>query len=585
MFRKKVCEQVLQCLSNMTNGPEFFRNSGLGDTFEYLGIWKYSSNFQPRSETSDVMIDKDMGEIEQQVSFERTVERSLSRTSNSNLNQVEHGDTPAVEGDSSSSSESSDEKLNGAEHDPFLVDWNGPKDPENPQNWSNGRVGWHIGVIMLLTCVTYAGASIYTAGQQAFQEEMKIGHVAATLPLSMYVLGYGFGPIVFSPLSEVAVIGRNHIYLVTLFLFTIFQIGCALTPNLGGMVVLRFITGVLCSPSLATGGASLGDIISQEKMPLAIGAWAAGAVAAPVLAPLLGAAMYVAVDWRFIFWFLMMCAGFTFVLMYFFFMETYGPNILHRRAKRIRQETGDNRYYTLQEKLDREISTKEYVKELTLRPFLIQFSEPGVLAFNLYIALGYGAFYLFFEAFPIVFVGIYNFTIVELGLAFLGFQVGCVIAFFTLILFLMKVIVPAFKNNTFKPETFLKLPMMVSWLLPFALFFFGWTAQIHWILPIISEIFFVCAMYNIFQGAFAYLSLSYPRYIASVFASNGFMRSVFAFSFPLFGQAMFNNLGSKKYPVGWGSTLIGFFTVGLAAIPFIFYAIGPKLRGKSKYAN
>lgn len=551
----------LQPISRMTLGIEIFRNTGFGDIMEMTGIWQYPSNFQS-------------------VKSKENTENEPGKENESAEGQAERMSFHSGTNAEMPLDESSIETV-----DPYLVCWSGSNDSEHPQNMSAFRKISQIAQVMLLTSVTYAGASIYTSGQDAFQKDMKIGHVAGTLPLSIYFLGFGLGPVIFSPLSEVASFGRNKIYLTTLLISALFQIGTALAPDLGTELFFRFVTGVFCSPALATGGASIGDIVHPQKLGACLSAWALGAVAAPALAPLLGAAMYVAVNWRFIFWFLMICASFTFLLMFFMFKESLASNILHRRAQRVRRETGDHRYYTKYEKLDSEVSLISFSRELLLRPMIIQFSEPGVLAFNTYIALVYGAFYLFFEAFPIVFVEIYHFTDIENGVAFMGFVIGCVFALLILLSFMKFFIAPAFAKGTFEPEQFLKLPMMVSWLLPASLFFFGWTAQIHWILPIISEIFFLISFFNIFQGIFAYLSSSYPRYLASVFAANGFMRAVFACSFPLFGRAMYKNLGSQKFPLGWGSSLIGFFTAALATLPFIFYHYGAHLRGRSKYAN
>lgn len=107
----------------------------------------------------------------------------------------------------------------------------------------------------------------------------------------------------------------------------------------------------------------------------------------------------------------------------------------------------------------------------------------------------------------------------------------------------------------------------------------------HWILPVISEVFFVLAVFNIFQATFAYLATCYPTYVASVFAGNGFCRASFACAFPLFGRAMYENLATKNYPVAWGSSLVGFLTLGLAIIPFILYKYGPSLRARSSYTE
>lgn len=182
--------------------------------------------------------------------------------------------------------------------DPFLVDFVGPDDTEHPHNWSTSQKTVVIFQVMSLTCVTYMGSSIYTPGQDEIQKEFKVGHVVGTLNLSMYVLGYGLVSVVFSPLSEFAIFGRQQLYIITLFLFTMLQIGCALVQNIAGLIILRFLSGILCSPSLATGGATMGDIAKPELVPIFIGMWSVGAVAAPLVGPLLGASMIVVKNWR-----------------------------------------------------------------------------------------------------------------------------------------------------------------------------------------------------------------------------------------------------------------------------------------------
>lgn len=49
--------------------------------------------------------------------------------------------------------------------------------------------------------------------------------------------------------------------IITLALFVILQVPTALVNNLGGFLVLRFLAGFIGSPVLATGGASLADMV------------------------------------------------------------------------------------------------------------------------------------------------------------------------------------------------------------------------------------------------------------------------------------------------------------------------------------
>lgn len=86
------------------------------------------------------------------------------------------------------------------------------------------------------------------------------------------------GPMVLAPLSEIPAIGRNPVYISTLALFVLFQVPTALATSFSMLLVFRFVTGVLGSPALATGGASIGDMYPPQKRALAIGIWGIAAV-------------------------------------------------------------------------------------------------------------------------------------------------------------------------------------------------------------------------------------------------------------------------------------------------------------------
>lgn len=51
------------------------------------------------------------------------------------------------------------------------------------------------------------------------------------------------------------------------------------------------------------------------------------------------------------------------------------------------------------------------------------------------------------------------------------------------------------------------------------------------------QCFFGCGVILVFSGVFTFLVDSYPNYSASALAANGFVRSMFAAMFPLFGDA------------------------------------------------
>lgn len=148
-----------------------------------------------------------------------------------------------------------------------LVDWYTTDDPLNPQNWSLKKKLFVATQIYLYTLTVYMGSAIYTPSVPGIMERFGVSQNVAGLGLSMFVLAYGLGPLLWSPISEVPVIGRNPPYMITFGLFVILTIPAALVDNFPGLIVLRFLQGFFGSPCLATGGASLQDMFSLCKFP------------------------------------------------------------------------------------------------------------------------------------------------------------------------------------------------------------------------------------------------------------------------------------------------------------------------------
>lgn len=75
--------------------------------------------------------------------------------------------------------------------------------------------------------------------------------------------------------------GRNTPYIVTYGLYVILAVPTALVDNFAGLIVLRFLTGFLGSPCLATGAASQSDMYDFVHLPYALIGWTASAFAGP----------------------------------------------------------------------------------------------------------------------------------------------------------------------------------------------------------------------------------------------------------------------------------------------------------------
>ncbi|KAJ6568410.1 major facilitator superfamily domain-containing protein [Mycena vulgaris] len=470
--------------------------------------------------------------------------------------------------------------------DPYLIDWD-EDDPDNPRNWSFRKRAFVAACISLLTFSVYIGSAIYTSSIPGLIEEFHVSLTMATLGLTLYVLAYGIGPMFLTPLQELPLLGRNPVYMATLFLFVIFQIPIITAKNMNTVLAMRFMTGLFGSPALATGGASMGDIYPPSQFPYVLGIWALGAVAGPITGPVIGGFAAQAESWRWPMLELLWISAFSLVFLCLFLPETNGPTILLRRAKRLRALTGNPELKTATERAEESETVGEIVYEALVRPFVLAM-EPVLMFANVYLGFVYAIFYLWFEAFPLVFSDIYHFNEGLSGLPFLGFLVSGSITYTVYCLYQMYHIAPRYAraaaaNKQVPPEIKLEIGLMASIFIPTSLLLFGFAskASVHWIVPVIGAALYLPGIYLVFQSILTYITSAYrPEYEASVLAANDLFRSSIASVFPLFGRAFFHNLG-----LGPGSALLAGISFLLMVVYWLLLKYAHVLRRRSKYAH
>ena len=148
-----------------------------------------------------------------------------------------------------------------------LVDWYTTDDPANPHNWSSGKRAFITYLICAYTWVVYASSSIYAASEADVMKAFDVSAASAALPLALYVLAYGLGPLLWAPLCELPAIGRNPVYIATFVISFALSFGTAVVNDFGGLVALRFLQGYFGSPALANGGATFSDMYSLLYVP------------------------------------------------------------------------------------------------------------------------------------------------------------------------------------------------------------------------------------------------------------------------------------------------------------------------------
>ncbi|EMR72256.1 putative mfs multidrug protein [Eutypa lata UCREL1] len=113
-------------------------------------------------------------------------------------------------------------------------------DPENPYNWALGKKLYIVFTAILLTVNSTISSAITSNAVSYIKDDFGItGDIQDFLPTTVYLIGYIFGPLVFSPLSES--IGRKPVTFWTFNVFILFTLASALAPNWPSLLIFRLI--------------------------------------------------------------------------------------------------------------------------------------------------------------------------------------------------------------------------------------------------------------------------------------------------------------------------------------------------------
>jgi len=470
-------------------------------------------------------------------------------------------------------------KGSGTEDDPFLVTWI-DNDQVNPQNYPMA-LKWSI--TMLVAVATLAVAfvsSAYSGGIAEVLKEFKVAQIIGTLGISLFVLGFAIGPLLWAPLSELY--GRQYLFFGTYMMLTIFNAGAAGSQNIQTLVVLRFLAGAFGSSPLTNAGGVIADMFPASDRGLAMSLFAAAPFLGPVIGPIVGGFVGQSIGWRWIEGVMAIFTGVLWLTCAFLVPETYAPVLLRKRAAALSKKTGK----VYKSKTDDEngtVSIGSAFKTALTRPWVMLFREPIVLLLSIYMAVIYGTLYMLFGAFPIVFQQGRGWSQGIGGLAFIGVAVGMIFA----------VMYSIWDNKRYNkaiddspsgiaaPEARLPPALVGSIAMPIGLFWFAWTnsPSIHWIVSIMAGAPFGFGMVLVFLSIMNYLIDSYLIYAASVLAANSVLRSLFGAAFPLFTSYMYADLG-----IHWASSIPAFLALACVPFPFLFYKYGAAIRERCKFA-
>ena len=454
----------------------------------------------------------------------------------------------------------------------------GPGDIENPKNWSVAR-RWYITVVAVLLVVNATFASSSPSGcLVGISKHFNVSEEAAGLVITLFLLGYCAGPLVFAPLSEFY--GRRYVFYITFTSYLAFNFLCAFANNFGALLVGRFLTGMFASAPLSNAPGVLADVWDPIERGNAMAVFSMMTFVGPALGPVISGFLQLKKDWRWNFYVLLWLAGITEVLM-FTIPETLPSIVLINKARRIRAANvpGFEAVKAPAEASDRRLLS--IFKVALTRPWKI-LVDPISFLVAIYVSVVYALLYMLFTIYPIVFQRKrgWNSGVGELPL--IGTVVGAVIGggiIFAVSARDKKRLLEGYKGRA---EDRLPVAMFGGCLFAVTMFWFAWSAEynsVHWIVPTIAGTFLATSILLIFVAYLNYLTDTYLMFTASAMAANTICRSACGAAAPLYTQYMFDALG-----VAGGGSLIGGVAVLLAPVPFIFYRYGEPIRRRSKFA-
>jgi multidrug resistance protein len=271
----------------------------------------------------------------------------------------------------------------GTDDDPFLVIWLSD-DAENPKTYTN-VMRWS--VTLLVSWMTLSVALASSAYSEAVEQliiQFHCSEEVAIMGLSLMVLGYALGPLVWGSMSEVY--GRRLVLCISYILYTLFTAVTCASQNMASVIIFRFLSGIFGSSALVIPGGQIADMFPIETRGLGIGAFLAAPFLGPALGPLIGGYLGDAAGWRWVFGLLAIYAAIMTLIGIIFMPETYPPLLLRERAARLSEATG-RKYLSL---IDAEnpLALKQLVQTALRRPWILLVREPIVLVTTVSRILG-----------------------------------------------------------------------------------------------------------------------------------------------------------------------------------------------------
>ncbi|KAL9042481.1 MAG: hypothetical protein Q9180_000572 [Flavoplaca navasiana] len=451
-----------------------------------------------------------------------------------------------------------------------------PTDPDNPQNWPLTRKIYASTVAVAFAFAVAFGVTSLTVGIQGVMQEFNVTMTMAVLGLSLPLFGIAFAPIFTPHLSERY--GRSPVYLVSLPIFALFILGAAYSSNFGALAVCRFFAGFFGGPCLVLIEGTFADVWPASSTVTYYSFLSLASYIGAGCAPLVLGALVTAKGWQ---WtqFVTLMIAFGVYLFGIGVPETYPREILRARARRFG--------HSIQlAKAESGVTFAEMAQTTFFTPLSMAVSEPLVVMVTLYLALNFAVLFQWFIAVPAVLALTYEFTLHQVGLAFIAAIVGALVSTMT------SSLTEKITNRQNSCRTGTAMARLEYRLVPAifgsvglcgSLFWIGFTAspKINYSVPIVGTGAYVWSSMSVLTGLVSYIFDAYPaKGTLSALTLMATVRILCAAWLPLVIIPMIMGLQGQ-----WAYSVFGFMAAVMIAVPVIIFIYGARLRSRSRHAG
>ncbi|KAA8641607.1 hypothetical protein EYZ11_012650 [Aspergillus tanneri] len=460
------------------------------------------------------------------------------------------------------------------------VEFTDPNDPLNPLNWPLAKKVYTLALLGVAALTVIIASSIFFATIPDVMVLFGVGREVGMLGISLYVLGFAFGPLCWVPFSELH--GRRTPLVVSMVGFTVFIFVIGLAPSLSVLLIFRYCAGLFGAGPLTLAGATLADLSSFPKRAAIVANFCVTTFISTLVAPFIGGfiVMDAALGWRWTAFLPAILGGAISLLLMTTFHETYPPIILVSKAGRLRHKSGiGEQSQLIIAEHEVSVNIRSLLDTYLSLPFKMLAFDPIVLGMSIFGSFMYGLLYWLLTAYYVIFQQIRGMNPGTGALPYIAIVVGQFFGALAVLAFQ-----PWFsrklkqKNKAMAPEWHLPIAIPGAISLAAGLLWLGWSGYDHtfsWIMPTTSGFFTGFGQLTMFLPSISYLIDTHPTRAASALAAHAFLSSIAGAAFPLFSVSMFETLGAE-----WACTLLGCVGILLASIPLIFYLYGDRARNK-----